>query len=70
MSRELSQKLKNKEFRVAPSKGKTYVRSIKPKDVFLPPAPAPAEIDSDMDDAYESPSYVVMDVNVGVGTPP
>jgi phage/plasmid-associated DNA primase len=70
MSRELSQKLKNKGFRVAPSNGKTYVRGIKPKDVFLPPAPAPADVDSDMDDAYERPSDVAMDVNVDVGTPP
>jgi hypothetical protein len=49
MSRELSQKLKNKGFRVGPIRGKTYVRGIKPKDTSLAPARASEEEDMDMD---------------------
>ena len=49
MSRELSQKLKNKGFRVGLIRGKTYFRGIEPNDVFLLMAPAPEDEDEDMD---------------------
>jgi P4 family phage/plasmid primase-like protien len=48
MSRELSQKLKNKGFRVGLIRGKTYVRGIKPKDGSLMPVPAPEDEDEDV----------------------
>jgi hypothetical protein len=48
MSRELSQKLKNKGFRVGLIRGKTYVRGIKPEDVSLTPVPAPEDEDEDV----------------------
>jgi phage/plasmid-associated DNA primase len=48
MLRELSQKHKNKGFRIGLIRGKTYVHGIKPKEVFLPPAPAPEDEGEDV----------------------